>query len=78
MVSVTVLQTLIPICHENIFLLFINKLEKLTQITVVLIPAGKLVEYDEVTKLINREGSLFGQLVDEYWSRASNFTAFGD
>ncbi|KAK9994664.1 hypothetical protein SO802_024367 [Lithocarpus litseifolius] len=29
---------------------------------------GKLVEYDEPTKLMKTEGSLFGQLVKEYWS----------
>ncbi|KAJ9706092.1 hypothetical protein PVL29_001589 [Vitis rotundifolia] len=45
---------------------------------VLTISDGKLVEYDEVSKLINKEGSLFGQLVHEYWSRASNFTACGD
>ncbi|RVW43239.1 ABC transporter C family member 10 [Vitis vinifera] len=33
---------------------------------------GKLVEYDEPMKLIKEEGSLFGQLVKEYWSRSSN------
>ena len=26
------------------------------------------MEYDEPMKLINKEGSLFGQLVEEYWS----------
>ena len=30
--------------------------------------SGKLVEYDEPMKLMKREGSLFGQLVKEYWS----------
>ncbi|PON43846.1 ATP-binding cassette containing protein [Parasponia andersonii] len=39
---------------------------------VLAISDGKLVEYDEPTKLLNNEGSLFGQLVKEYWSRASN------
>ncbi|XP_043718824.1 ABC transporter C family member 10-like [Telopea speciosissima] len=29
---------------------------------------GKVVEYDEPTMLMRREGSLFGQLVREYWS----------
>ncbi|XP_042505971.1 ABC transporter C family member 10-like [Macadamia integrifolia] len=29
---------------------------------------GKVVEYDEPKALMNREGSLFGQLVREYWS----------
>ena len=30
--------------------------------------SGKLVEYDEPKKLMKEEGSLFGQLVKEYWS----------
>ncbi|KAJ4954025.1 hypothetical protein NE237_030857 [Protea cynaroides] len=29
---------------------------------------GKVVEFDEPTTLMKREGSLFGQLVKEYWS----------
>ncbi|OMP05463.1 hypothetical protein COLO4_08829 [Corchorus olitorius] len=33
---------------------------------------GKLVEYDEPMKLMNNKGSLFGQLVQEYWSRSTN------
>ncbi|OMO85152.1 ABC transporter-like protein [Corchorus olitorius] len=41
--------------------------------TMVLgISDGKLIEYDEPSKLINKEGSLFGQLVNEYWSRSSH------
>ncbi|PRQ17504.1 putative xenobiotic-transporting ATPase [Rosa chinensis] len=39
---------------------------------VLAIADGKLVEYDEPTKLMNNEGSLFGQLVKEYWSRSAN------
>ncbi|ONI07312.1 hypothetical protein PRUPE_5G112700 [Prunus persica] len=39
---------------------------------VLAISDGKLVEYDEPMKLMNNEGSLFGQLVKEYWSRAAN------
>ncbi|KAL9237368.1 hypothetical protein vseg_011925 [Gypsophila vaccaria] len=35
---------------------------------VLAISDGKLVEYDEPMKLIKKEGSLFGQLVNEYWS----------
>ncbi|XP_014513599.1 ABC transporter C family member 10 [Vigna radiata var. radiata] len=35
---------------------------------VLAISDGKLVEYDEPMKLIKREGSLFGNLVNEYWS----------
>ncbi|KAF5179061.1 ABC transporter ATP-binding protein/permease VMR1 [Thalictrum thalictroides] len=39
--------------------------------TMVLgISDGKLVEYDEPMKLMNRQGSLFGQLVKEYWSHS--------
>ncbi|WVZ15493.1 hypothetical protein V8G54_013059 [Vigna mungo] len=35
---------------------------------VLSISDGKLVEYDEPVNLMNREGSLFKQLVKEYWS----------
>uniref|UniRef100_A0A5B6Z7L2 ABC-type xenobiotic transporter n=2 Tax=Davidia involucrata TaxID=16924 RepID=A0A5B6Z7L2_DAVIN len=35
---------------------------------VLAISDGKLMEYDEPMKLIKKEGSLFGQLVKEYWS----------
>ncbi|XP_026440973.1 ABC transporter C family member 10-like [Papaver somniferum] len=39
--------------------------------TMVLgISDGKIVEYDEPLKLIKEEGSLFGQLVNEYWSHS--------
>ncbi|XVE57998.1 hypothetical protein DITRI_Ditri04bG0134900 [Diplodiscus trichospermus] len=41
--------------------------------TMVLgISDGKLIEYDEPSKLMNKQGSLFGQLVKEYWSRSSH------
>jgi hypothetical protein len=33
---------------------------------------GKIVEYDEPLKLMNKEGSLFGQLVKEYWSHSAS------
>ncbi|XP_059662249.1 ABC transporter C family member 10-like [Cornus florida] len=39
---------------------------------VLSISDGKLVEYDEPMKLMNKEGSLFGQLVKEYWSHTGN------
>ncbi|CAH9140893.1 unnamed protein product [Cuscuta epithymum] len=35
---------------------------------VLSISDGKLVEYDEPMKLMKKEGSLYGQLVKEYWS----------
>ncbi|GFY83436.1 multidrug resistance-associated protein 14 [Actinidia rufa] len=35
---------------------------------VLAISDGKLVEYDEPTKLMKKEGSMFGQFVREYWS----------
>ncbi|XP_057526172.1 ABC transporter C family member 10-like [Amaranthus tricolor] len=35
---------------------------------VLSISEGKLMEYDEPMKLMEKEGSLFGQLVREYWS----------
>ncbi|CAN0902893.1 ABC transporter C family member 10 [Linum grandiflorum] len=39
---------------------------------VLAIKDGKLVEYDEPMKLMKREGSLFGQLVKEYWSHSQS------
>ncbi|KAK3227971.1 hypothetical protein Dsin_007833 [Dipteronia sinensis] len=36
---------------------------------VLAISDGELVEYDDPVKLINTDGSLFGQLVKEYWSQ---------
>ncbi|RZC91252.1 hypothetical protein C5167_027316 [Papaver somniferum] len=35
---------------------------------VLVLSDGKIMEYDEPLKLIKVEGSLFGQLVKEYWS----------
>ncbi|CAO2821257.1 unnamed protein product [Amaranthus hypochondriacus] len=35
---------------------------------VLVISDGKLMEYDEPMKLMKNEGSLYGQLVKEYWS----------
>ncbi|GMQ05621.1 hypothetical protein CsSME_00050578 [Camellia sinensis var. sinensis] len=39
---------------------------------VLAISDGKLVEYDQPMKLMNKEGSLFGQLVKEYWAHSNN------
>ncbi|KAM2227788.1 hypothetical protein ACFXTI_014561 [Malus domestica] len=39
---------------------------------VLAISDGILVEYDEPTTLMKNEGSLFGHLVKEYWSRVAN------
>jgi hypothetical protein len=40
---------------------------------LILVPlTGKLAEYDVPLNLMNKEGSLFGQLVKEYWSRSTN------
>lgn len=39
---------------------------------VLSISDGKLVEYDPPMKLMNEEGSLFGQLVKEYWGYSNN------
>ncbi|KAM0944467.1 putative ABC-type xenobiotic transporter [Dioscorea sansibarensis] len=39
---------------------------------VLAISDGKLVEYDEPMKLMKTEGSLFGELVKEYWSHSPN------
>ncbi|KAI3974845.1 hypothetical protein MKX01_004956, partial [Papaver californicum] len=40
--------------------------------TVLAISDGKIVEYDEPTKLMNGEGSLFGELVKEYRSHINS------
>ncbi|KAJ4956407.1 hypothetical protein NE237_013190 [Protea cynaroides] len=39
---------------------------------VVSMSDGKVVEYDEPTTLMKREGSLFSQLVKEYWSHSNS------
>uniref|UniRef100_A0A2N9FIA9 ABC-type xenobiotic transporter n=1 Tax=Fagus sylvatica TaxID=28930 RepID=A0A2N9FIA9_FAGSY len=39
---------------------------------VLTISDGKIVEYDEPLQLMNKEGSLFGQLVKEYWSHSAS------
>ncbi|KAK6925931.1 ABC transporter-like, ATP-binding domain [Dillenia turbinata] len=39
---------------------------------VLAISDGKLVEYDKPMTLMSREGSLFGQLVKEYWSHSQS------
>ncbi|XP_020587658.1 ABC transporter C family member 10-like [Phalaenopsis equestris] len=39
---------------------------------VLVISDGKMVEYDEPVKLMNTEGSLFRELVNEYWSHTAN------
>ncbi|KAJ8478954.1 hypothetical protein OPV22_022681 [Ensete ventricosum] len=41
---------------------------------VLAISDGKLEEYDEPMKLMEREGSLFRSLVKQYWSHAANAT----
>lgn len=39
---------------------------------VLVVGDGKLIEYDEPVKLMNTEGSLFRELVNEYWSHTAN------
>ncbi|KAF3781749.1 ABC transporter C family member 10 [Nymphaea thermarum] len=41
---------------------------------VLAISDGQLMEFDEPLNLMKREGSLFGELVKEYWSHASSST----
>ncbi|XP_050230621.2 uncharacterized protein LOC126679597 [Mercurialis annua] len=45
---------------------------------VLAISDGKLAEYDEPLKLMSKEGSLFGQLVKEYWSRTTNCSSHSE
>ncbi|XP_059662248.1 ABC transporter C family member 10-like [Cornus florida] len=50
-----------------------HRISTVMDCTMVLsISDGKLVEYDEPMKLMNKEDSLFGQLVKEYWSHTGN------
>ncbi|GLT78147.1 hypothetical protein SLA2020_496930 [Shorea laevis] len=47
--------------------------------TMVLgISDGMVMEYDEPFTLMKKEGSLFGQLVKEYWSRCANSAEIDD
>ena len=39
---------------------------------------GKIVEYDEPLQLMNKEGSLFGQLVKEYWSHSASGSIYSE
>ncbi|KAM4087722.1 hypothetical protein ACB094_07G016900 [Castanea mollissima] len=43
---------------------------------VLAISDGNVAEYDEPLKLMNKEGSLFGQLVKEYWSQKISNEAY--
>lgn len=46
-----------------------------TDLCIYILPmllTGKLVEYDEPSKLMKKEGSLFGKLIKEYWSGSSH------
>ncbi|XP_065623425.1 ABC transporter C family member 10 [Quercus suber] len=43
---------------------------------VLSISDGKIVEYDEPLKLMSMEGSLFGQLVKEYWSHSASGSVY--
>ena len=55
------------------FCLPINEFE---MFDCIFIFPGKLVEYDEPMKLMTREGSLFGQLVKEYWSHLQSAESY--
>ncbi|KAM4123241.1 hypothetical protein ACB094_01G145000 [Castanea mollissima] len=45
---------------------------------VLAISDGKIAEYDEPLKLMNKEGSLFGQLVKEYWSHSASGNVYSE
>ncbi|XP_057521639.1 ABC transporter C family member 10-like isoform X1 [Amaranthus tricolor] len=45
---------------------------------VLAISDGKVAEFDEPRKLINKEDSLFGKLVREYWSYSENAITYKD
>lgn len=45
---------------------------------VLAVSDGKVAEFDEPEKLINKPESLFGKLVREYWSYAENSSMYKD
>ncbi|XWS38269.1 hypothetical protein CRYUN_Cryun19dG0117000 [Craigia yunnanensis] len=56
-----------------------HRIPTVKECTVVLgISDGKLIEYDEPSKLMNKQGSLFGQLVKEYCSRSSHADTYSE
>jgi ABC-type multidrug transport system fused ATPase/permease subunit len=60
-------------CADCTVITVAHRIPTVVDCTMVLaLSDGKLVEYDEPMKLLNREGSLFGLLVKEYWSHSGN------
>ncbi|PRQ60308.1 putative xenobiotic-transporting ATPase [Rosa chinensis] len=66
----TILQKTIRTEFESCTVITVaHRIPTVMDCTMVLaISDGKIVEYDEPMRLMKREGSLFGQLVREYWS----------
>ncbi|GMY30465.1 ABC transporter C family member 10-like [Fagus crenata] len=62
--------TVITVAHRIPTVMDCNK--------VLAIRDGKIVEYDEPMKLMNKESSLFGQLVKEYWSHSTNANMYSE
>ncbi|CAL5345373.1 unnamed protein product [Camellia sinensis] len=70
----SIIQKIIRTEFENCTVITVaHRIPTVMDCTMVLaISEGQLVEYDEPMKLISKEGSLFGQLVNEYWSHSRN------
>ncbi|CAL5411654.1 unnamed protein product [Camellia sinensis] len=70
----SIIQKIIRIEFEDCTVITVaHRIPTVMDCTMVLaISEGQLVEYDEPMKLISKEGSLFGQLVNEYWSHSRN------
>ncbi|KAL0015940.1 hypothetical protein SO802_003009 [Lithocarpus litseifolius] len=62
--------TVITVAHRIPTVMDCNK--------VLAIRDGKIEEYDEPMKLMNKEESLFGQLVKEYWSHSANASMYSE
>ncbi|KAK3021883.1 hypothetical protein RJ639_047387 [Escallonia herrerae] len=60
-------------CTDCTVITVAHRIPTVMDCTMVLaIADGELVEYDDPMKLMNHEGSLFAQLVKEYWSHSEN------
>ncbi|RZC91259.1 hypothetical protein C5167_027322 [Papaver somniferum] len=60
----------IPTVMDSTMVLGLSDVQVRQRYLLPVNPTRKIVEYDEPVKLIADEGSLFGQLVKEYWSHS--------
>ncbi|RWW33975.1 hypothetical protein GW17_00001283 [Ensete ventricosum] len=66
--------TVITVAHRIPTVMDCDMVLAISDDTPVCFGSGKLEEYDEPMKLMEREGSLFRSLVKQYWSHAANAT----